>query len=205
MKKTNASRLILTMLVVTVLGGCATSRKEKVVVEPGEPPKIKLVALPEYGVEKSGYDTSAGCYVLGMYGMDNPITAQLSKSLAEGLAQRGYPVVEINGLSTAEDRTRTEKIIKFGLYSCRSQYLPREGKTATDIFLIVSVLDKPNTILDSNLVMRDFNVWGRDIAIQLDLEGITTGKAIDNAIGNLFTLDGFRQSLEPSKTKVVQR
>ena len=194
---------ILAIGACVILSGCATPRKAKVAPEPVEPPLVKLVTLPEYGEEKGGYDVSAGCYVLGMYGVENPITTQLSKSLTAALVKRGYPVVELEKLNTAEARGKTDKIIKFGLYNCRSTYLPRDKKTATDIFVIVSVMDQPDTIFTADLVMRDFSVWGRDIATQLDLGGATTEQAIENAIDNLFTLDGFRRSLVPEEKEKI--
>ena len=193
--------IIFTLAMCISLSGCATRRTGTEPPPPlKEPDPIQLVALPDYGAEKEEYDTSAGCLVLGSVdGNDNSIIQHVRTSLSGSLTSRGYSVIEFNNINTAEDRSRIDKIVRFQYYSVRSQHLPTKSQIATDIYLVVSVADVPDSVLSGPKNRRTFSVFARDFAETLDpkLAGLTTGKAIENATENLFCLAGFCQALEP--------
>lgn len=199
---------LLVLAACAAFVGCATSKKQGTVTTPqAQAPKpVKLVELPSYGPEKTGYDTSAGCLVLGKIdGDDSPIIQQVRQSIALALEQRGYPVADFGGIDTVEDRARVEKIVSFQYCSTRSCSLPTKRMIATDIYLVVGVTDIPDAFSDTTETRRSFAVWARDIADQLDprFSSPTTEAAIDKAVDNLFCLDTFRRALGPGKGKEV--
>jgi hypothetical protein len=162
-----------------------------------EPPR--LIPLPDYGVEREGYDVSAGCIVYGMPTMTTDINTEFQRCLVKALEQRGYRVVDTTAMKTVELRAMAQKGVRLEFYSCRHQSVPSGYETVNDIGMVVAVFDRPSDVPDEEVPTRLFHVMGREQTpgSTPPYNGVTSLGAVEDAVENLFRIDAFRRALEP--------
>ncbi|MDD5697217.1 MAG: hypothetical protein PHH77_01255 [Victivallaceae bacterium] len=139
-------------------------------------------------------------------------TGKFRTLLAEALRANGYPVVEIEYLSTKRIRRRIDKMIFLEMYSDRSLYLPLKKQAAYDVSLVVAVADVPNSKNSQVQPLRYFIAWGRRVVPCADeaqknapvFAQTNYTAATKQAVENLFCIDAFRKALEPAAAKAVQ-
>lgn len=191
------NKILLPVLAASALflSGCAsTSRKTAHAPQPvPEPEPVQLAELPDYGTDKSAdADKSAPCYLLpARTGLEtDPLAVTFRADLRQGLAARGYTVID--SYNTAEERNLIKKQIMLVDYATRTHYLPVRKKTAHDVYLVLKVQDRPESVASAENA-RYFSVMARDISDQSDPN--MTG-ALKKAVNNFFCLDSFCNALE---------